>query len=187
MPSRPVEFKIRSLTELEDLAVHPRVMGALRATSNNLHAAGVRHAALGAIAVGVHGWPRATSNVELLLGPEAWTEAPDGSLTPNIPMPETVNGVGVDYLHVGIAGDFLIDAFASAHISEGVPIARVEVVILTKLIRLVTRDHADIVELLKAGLFDPSMVETYLETHAPMLTPRFRVLAEQAKKEKLRG
>jgi hypothetical protein len=189
---RPVEApkpppKIHSLTELEAEIVHPRVMATLRVVSQRLHDAQIRHAVVGAIAVGHHGWPRATSDVDLVLGPEAWTTAPDGSTTSNIDLPEAVDGVRVDYLPVDVAGDFLIESFARATVSEGVPIAPIEVVILTKLVRLLTRDHADVVELVKTGLFSTQLVDDYLERHAPMLTPRFRRLVEQAHKEKQRG
>ncbi len=76
--------KIRTLSELEDTAVNPRVIRALREASAQLSAAGVRHVAIGALAVGVHGWPRATSDVDLLLAPEAWNRGPDGFQTPRI-------------------------------------------------------------------------------------------------------
>jgi hypothetical protein len=71
-------------------------------------------------------------------------------------------------------------------LTEGVPIAPIEVVILTKLVRLAMRDQADIVELLKAGLFDPLQVEDYLQAHAAMLTPRFQELRRQAERERER-
>jgi hypothetical protein len=163
------------------------VLGALREISRRLSAARVRHGVLGAIAVGVHGWPRATQDVHLLLGPEAWQQVPGGTLTPLVEMPEQVNGVGIDYLPVSIAGDFLIEAFDRVLVTEGVPIAPIDVVILTKLVRLVMRDQADIVELLKAGLFDTAAVESYLEQHAPMLTRRFLELKAQAEREIARG
>jgi hypothetical protein len=88
---------------------------------------------------------------------------------------------------VDVAGDFLIESFARVTLSEGVPIAPIEVVILTKLIRMITRDYADVVELVKTGLFETQMVDDYLERHAPMLTPRFRRLVEQAHRELQRG
>lgn len=93
----------------------------------------------------------------------------------------------IDYLPIGVAGDFLIESFARVHFTEGVPIAPIEVVVLIKLLRLVFRDQADIVELLKAGLFDAANVDRYVDTHAPMLTLRFRELREQAEREKQRG
>ncbi|HKY40953.1 MAG TPA: hypothetical protein VJN18_33695 [Polyangiaceae bacterium] len=184
----PVEApKVRSLSELEETAVKSKIVGVLREVSGRLNQQGVRHCVLGAIAVGIHGWPRATRDVDLLLGPEAWRSAPDGTLTALVEMPEQVNGVGIDYLPVSVAGDFLIEAFDRVLITEGVPIAPIEVVILTKLVRLVMRDQADIVELLKAGLFDAAAVESYLEQHAPMLTRRFLELKEQAEREIARG
>lgn len=62
-----------------------------------------------------------------------------------------------------------------------------EVVILTKLIRLATRDQADIVELVKTGLTDVARTQRYLAEHAPMLTGRFGALVEQAAAERARG
>lgn len=64
----------------------------------------------------------------------------------------------------------------------GVPIAPVEVVIVTKLIRFAMRDMADIVELVKAGV-DEASVRAYLDEHTPMLTSPFDRLCEQAKRE----
>jgi hypothetical protein len=59
-------------------------------------------------------------------------------------------------------------------LTEGVPIAPIEVMVLTKLIRLAMRDQADIVELLKAGLFDAQEVAAHVYLHAPMLAPASR-------------
>lgn len=180
----PEPPRIRSLSELEP--DNPRVIGALREISRQLTGAGIRHAAVGAIAVGVHGWPRATADVDLLLGPEAWDKKPDGSATFRLELPEAIDGVGVDYLPIE-AGEFLLSAFENAMLSEGVPIAPVEVVILTKLIRLAMRDQADVVELVKSGLVDVASVERYLDEHAQMSTPRFGALVEQAALERARG
>jgi hypothetical protein len=68
-------------------------------------------------------------------------------------------------------------------VSEDVPIAPMEVVIITKLLRLAMRDQADVVELVKAGVVDLDAVRAYLETNAPMLTSRFDALVEQARRE----
>ncbi|HEY2365890.1 MAG TPA: hypothetical protein VGH87_05860 [Polyangiaceae bacterium] len=159
------------------------MIAALREASRQLAARGVRHLAIGALAVGVHGWPRATSDVDLLVAPEAWTTTPDGAQTPRVPLPETVGGVDVDYLPIDVAGDFLLPSFDAPLVTEHVPIAPLEVVILTKLIRLAMRDQADVVELVKAGVVDVAAVRAYLDTNAPMLTSRFDALALQAKRE----
>ena len=156
------------------MAVNPVVVGALRDASKNLALQSVRHLVVGALAVGVHGWPRATADVDLLL---------DGSQTPRVELPESFGGVAVDYVPVDVAGDFLLDAFDHPLLCEDVPIARVEVVIITKLIRLAMRDQADVVELVKSGLVDVPCVRAYVDAHAPMLTSRFDALSEQAKRE----
>src|SRR5438094_2308746 len=134
--ARPVEAHVRTLAELETTAVHPRVVGALREVSRRLTALGIRHVTIGALAVGVHGWPRATSDVDLLVGPEAWHAAPDGTQTPRVPLPESIDGVGIDYLPIDVAGDFLLAAFDDALVSDSVPIAPIEAVVVTTLIRL---------------------------------------------------
>lgn len=181
--SPPPPARRRSLSELEATAVNPRVIAALREASRRLSAAGIRHATIGALGVGVHGWPRATSDVDLLLAPEAWEPHPDGSQTPRVELPESIEGVGIDYLPIDVAGEFLLAAFDNALVSEGVPVAPLEVVIVTKLIRLVMRDQADIVELVKSGLVDEPAICRYLDQNTPMLTSRFRALAEQAARE----
>lgn len=176
----------RTLSELEAGAINPRVIAALREASRRLTAAGIRHVTIGALAVGVHGWPRATGDVDLLLAPEAWDTHADGSHRPRVELVESIGGVGIDYLPVDVAGEFLLAAFDGALVSEGVPVAPIEVVIVTKLIRLAMRDQADIVELLKSGLVDEPAVCGYLDQHAPMLTSRFRALSEQAARERER-
>lgn len=184
--TRPRPSRWFTLGEVE-LAVNPRVIAALRQASRGLTEAGARHAVLGAIAVGIHGWPRATSDVDILVAPEAFDIAPDGKATPRVELPEEIDGVAIDYLPIDVAGDFLEESFDRVHVSDGVPIAPVEVVIVTKLIRLAMRDQADIVELVKVGLFDVGAVEAYLELHTPMLTARYRALVEQARRELERG
>lgn len=179
--------RVLSLSELQRAAVKSRVVAVLREISKRLSDASVRHGVLDAIAVGIHGWPRATSDVDLLLAPEAWHASRDGALVPAVELPEEIDGVTIDYLPISVAGDFLLESFDRVLVTEGVPIAPIEVVVLTKLVRLATRDQADVVELLKAGLFDAAEVEAYVGLHAPMLVPRFRELREQAARELSRG
>jgi hypothetical protein len=103
-----------------------------------------------------------------------------------VELPEQIDGVTIDYLPVSVAGDFLLESFDRVLLTEGVPIAPIEVVILTKLVRLAMRDQADIVELLKAGLFDEQHVSSYLQQHASMLCSRFQGLCVQASRERER-
>jgi hypothetical protein len=175
------------LLNLSDSAVSPHVLQALREISRRLTEAGVRHLVVGALAVGVYGWPRATKDIDLLLGDEAWSKLPGGELRPRVSLPEAIDGVGIDYLPLDIGGEFLNTALDHPVMSEGVPIAPPEVVVCTKLLRLAMRDQADIVEMLKAALFDRSDVRRYLEAHTPMLLRRWDALVVQADAELSRG
>lgn len=175
--------KRRTLTELEATAINPTVIRTLRDASRRLTDQGVRHLTIGALAVGVHGWPRATSDVDLLVAPEAWNTAADGTQTARVSLVDNIGGVDVDYLPIDVAGDFLLASFAAPLVIEDVPIAPMEVVILTKLLRLAMRDQADVVELVKAGVVDVDVVRSYLDTNAPMLTSRFDALVAQAQRE----
>jgi hypothetical protein len=181
--ARKTRSTTMSLENLRDSGLHPDVLAALIAISKQLTAQGVRHAVIGGIAVGVYGWPRATRDVDLLVGDEAWEILPTGERRERVQLPETVLGVAVDYLSIDVAGEFLNAALDHPFVSEGVPIAPVAVVVCTKLLRMAMRDQADIVELLKAGLFGAADVRRYLEAWTPMLVPRWDALVLQAERE----
>jgi hypothetical protein len=172
---------------LIDSSLNPQVIDAVREVTKNLQAAGIRHAVLGAIAIGVYGWPRATKDVDVLLGDEAWHKQSTGALIPRIDLPEKVLGVGIDYFPLDVAGPFLEMGVAAPFWTDGVPIAPPEVVVCTKLIRLAMRDGADIVEILKAGLIDRAPILAYLVEHTPMLVRRWNELCDQADREIARG
>ncbi len=168
---RSVPVRLRSLSELADAGVHPRVVDAVRDISARLQREGVRHAVVGALAVGVCGWPRATRDVELLV-------------EECVGLPEEVGGVGIEYLPLDVAGEFLSVAFERPLLSEGVPIAPPEVVACTKLLRLAMRDQADLVEMIKAGVVDVGVIRAFLVAHTPMLVGRWDALIEQAARER---
>lgn len=177
-------LKRRDLTELAEESDNLRTVNAARKASENLRREGVRHAVLGGIAVGVHGWPRLTLDVDLLVEDSAWFHRADGSAEPRVPMPESIDGVGIDYLAVAVMGDFLEAAFERPYVSEGVPIAPPEVVVCTKLMRHAMRDRADVVELMKAEVIDLAAVRAFLVEHTPMLVPRWDALVPEAEREK---
>jgi hypothetical protein len=178
---------VTGLSNLRDSAVNPRVLDALQVISQRLREAGVRHAVVGALAVGVYGWPRATRDIDLLVGAEAWDRLPGGELRPRVPLPEEVDGIGVDYLPLDVGGDFLNVALDHPLVSEGIPVAPPEVVVCTKLLRMAMRDQADIVEMLKASLVDRAVIRAFLAEHTPMLLSRWDALVEQAEIELGRG
>ena len=60
MRLRRLPVKIPDPTLLED-GVSPRVLDAMQRASQTMRAMGVRHIVVGGLAVGAHGYPRATS------------------------------------------------------------------------------------------------------------------------------
>ena len=60
--------------------VAPEVLDAMRVASAALKSAGVRHVVVGGLAVGAHGYPRATKDVDFLVGDEAFEHHPGGLL-----------------------------------------------------------------------------------------------------------
>lgn len=163
--------------------ISEQVLQALREVSRMLTERGVRHAVIGGIAVGAYGWPRATRDVDLLLGNEAWERQPSGELLARVELPEFVNDIPIDYLPIDVAGDFLAQAFERPLWSQGVPIAPVEILVCTKLIRLAMRDQADIVEIVKAKRIDRDEVRAFLVEHTAMLVGRWDALVAQAESE----
>src|SRR5689334_20040901 len=66
-----------SVRNLDD-SVAPKTLEAMRAASERFREAGIRHALVGGLAVGVHGWPRGTKDVDFLIGHEGYDESAAG-------------------------------------------------------------------------------------------------------------
>ena len=78
---RPPRFTVLPDLGLLDGVVAPRILDALRVASEQLTKIGVRHALVGGLAVGAHGYPRATKNVDFLVGEEAFLHHGRGLVT----------------------------------------------------------------------------------------------------------
>jgi hypothetical protein len=73
--------------------VSDRIWRAMVDGSAALSQLGVGHALVGALAVGAHGWPRATGDVDFLVDDSAWTKTPAGLVVmraglPGPPLPK---------------------------------------------------------------------------------------------------
>src|SRR5438093_2280168 len=66
---------------LLDGVVAPEILAAMRAASAQLTRTGVRHALIGALAVGAWGYPRASKAVDFLAGDEAFEQHEGGIVT----------------------------------------------------------------------------------------------------------
>ena len=150
----------------------------MRAASQALSRAGVRHSVAGGLAVGANGYPRATKDVHFLVGDEAFEQHPGGLVTLRPGVPIQVNGVAIDFLSIGPDEAFHereLDA-ASGAILHAAPLVYLKL----KSSRL--RDQADVVELIKSSL-DVDSCREYLRTHAPALVVRFDDLVSRAEAE----
>lgn len=165
---------------LEDV-VAPRVLAAMRSASRALHSLGVRHAVAGGLAVGAHGYPRTTMDVDLLVGDEAFERQPGGLVTLKPGVPIQIDGVAVDLLSASGGEAFLEDSLGQP-VGGEVPVVPAGTLVYLKLKSPRLKDRADVVELVKAGLSIQS-VRQYLERYAPALVARFDECIAQVRAE----
>ena len=135
--------------------VSDRVWRAMIDTSSLLSELGIGHALVGGLAVGAHGWPRATKDVDFLV---------DATLS-----------IRDDERHLQSAID-------NAETSEGVPVAPVEAIVYMKLASPRSKDRMDVIELIRAGL-DVEKVRQYIDRVAPQLSDRFAEAVKTAVSE----
>jgi len=158
--------------------VSPSVRDAALKTAERLSELGIRHALAGGLAVGAHGYMRATTAVDFLVGYEAFDH--QGSLVAFKPgVPIEVGGIRIDYLSPIALGPQLEEVLDHPPVTEGLAIVPVEALVYMKLLAKRRRDLLDVVELIKAGA-DVSRVREYLASYAGDLIPMFEELANEA-------
>jgi len=164
---------------LLDGVVAPRILEAMRSASARLKELGIRHALVGALGVGAHGYPRATKDVDFLVGDEAFQHHAGGLVSISAGVPIQVGDVPIDPLSMRPDEPHLQDALAQAVVTGGVPVAPLEALVYLKLKSPRRRDAADVVELLRV-VPDLDRIRRYLTSHAPALVERFDALAAEA-------
>jgi hypothetical protein len=154
------------------------VLEAMEVASSALKSVGVRHVVVGGLAVGANGFPRATDDVDFLVGDEAFEHHAGGLVTLKAGVPFQVRGVAVDFMRPQTSEGFLAAALDAAPGSmiEGPPLVYMKL----KSPRL--RDRSDVVELIKAGL-DVDACRAYLSTNAPALVGEFDDAVTRARSE----
>jgi hypothetical protein len=158
--------------------VASRVLDAWRAASDALTRAGVRHVVIGGLAVGANGHPRATKDVDFLVGDEAFLHHAGGLVTMNPAIPIAVNGVAIDYLSPRPDEGHLASALAAPP-GAFIDVARL---VYMKLKASRMQDRADVVALIKTGQ-DVDACRAYLSTNAPALVAAFDDLVMKAASE----
>lgn len=162
--------------ELEQVVAR-RVLDDARRVSEALTFLGVPHALVGGLAVGLHGHPRATRDVDFLVGSEAFA-----TTTPLLTFrPELADVVqwGVIDLIAALPEDPVLAREVVPGGSDFVPVVGIEVLMLMKLRAARTQDLADIEALVRCGA-DVAAVLDFLRTHEPRHVPVFSRCAQRA-------
>ncbi len=167
------------VSNLDGVVAEP-ILTAMRKTSERLTQLGIRHALVGGLAVGAHGYPRATKDVDWLVGNEAFQLHEGGgvSMAPGVPI--QFEGVAVDQLSIGDREQHLIEALQRAKVSNGIPVAPMEALVYLKIKSPRRKDAVDIVEFLRVRHLEIDAVRNYVRTHAPNLLPKLEALVEDA-------
>src|SRR5258708_6411006 len=79
--------------------VAPEILAAAEVASRILREAGIPHALAGGLAVGAHGYPRTTDDVDFLVGDEAFVKHAGGLVTLKVPL-IAVGRVRVDFVSI---------------------------------------------------------------------------------------
>lgn len=158
--------------------VAPRVRDAAIKSAAQLNDLGIRYAIAGGLAVGAHGYVRATTDVDFLVGEEAFEH--QGSLVAfKAGVPIEVDGVRIDYLSPVSLGPQLEEVLDHPLMTEGLAVVPIQVLIYMKLAAKRRRDMVDVIELVKAGA-DVTSVREYLIQYASDLVPSFEELVSEA-------
>lgn len=138
------------------------VLEAMEIASAALKQVGVRHVVVGGLAVGANGFPRATRDVDFLVGDEAFERHEGGLVTLRQGVPVEVNRVAVDFIGADANESFLAAALEAeaGSIIEGPPL------VYMKLKSPRHKDRTDVIELVKAGL-DVDRCREFLGQRAP--------------------
>lgn len=158
--------------------VAPKVLDALRLASEALTLAHVRHVVVGGLAVGANGYPRATRDVDFLVGAEAFHHHASGLVTMRPEIPFQVNGVAVDLLSPETHEPFLEATLAAppGSMMEAAPL------VYMKLKSPRRKDHVDVIEMIKGGI-DTTHCREYLAAHAPAFVSAFDECVSRAEAE----
>lgn len=130
----------------------PAYERAVRKLSKMFAEAGIRYALAGALAANTYrDGTCAMHNIEFLVGDEAFETHPGGYVTMRVPVIE-FEGIEIDQVPLTDALRVVEDGLNHAAVSDGVPIASLETVVLMKLLAGRTQDLADIEAIIESGV-----------------------------------
>lgn len=163
----------RDIESLAEVVAPSILLGAIN-TSRKLTELAIPHAPIGGLAVGLHGHPRATKDVDFLVGDQAFER-----ITPVLVYREELSEIirmgVVDLMGVPPRHGELRDVLALPEANE-IPVVPAPALVLLKLLAGRPQDLADVDALLKSGV-DVFEARDYLREHAPELVPLLARLA----------
>lgn len=129
----------------------PSYERAVREVSRMLAEAGIRHALVGALGANAYrSRPRTTEDIDFLVGDEAFERHAGGFVTMRVPVVE-FDGIDVDQVPLTDVLRVVEDGLNHAPVSEGVPIASIDVIVIMKLLAGRTQDLADVEAMVASG------------------------------------
>jgi len=144
----------------------PTYERAVREVSKMLSQAGIRHALVGALAANAYRTrPRTTEDIDFLVGDEAFERHAGGFVTMRVPIVE-FDGIDVDQVPLTEALRVVEDGLNRAFVSDGVPIAPVDTIVVMKLLAGRTQDLADVEAIIESGA-DREHLRTAVQQTAP--------------------
>lgn len=176
------QSKGKSLEERFDL-LHPKVVRAVRAAHEALERLGIRHVLAGGLAVGAHGRPRLTKDVDFLVGAEAF-EAHGTLVTFRPGVPLAAEGVPIDSLLPPEEHRELLEpALAEPVLFDGVPVIAPHYLVLMKLLAGRRQDLADVASMLEAESIDLERTRALLDRAGGTLRASFEALVAEHEAE----
>ena len=144
----------------------PTYERAVREVSKMFAAAGIRHALVGALGANAYrARPRTTEDIDFLVGDEAFETHAGGFVTMRIPVVE-FDWIDVDQVPLTDALRVIEDGLNRAVVSEGVPIAPVDTIVVMKLLAGRTQDLADVEAIIESGA-DRELLRAAVRQAAP--------------------
>jgi len=157
-------------------------ISAAKQASKRMAELGVSHVLIGGMAVGAHGYPRPTKDVDFLVGEEAF-EHHGSIVTLQAGLPIAVGKVAIDMVSLGSKERSICKRFLRLPTEGVVPIIPIEALVYMKLHAGRQRDRGDVVELIKVGAVDDKKMSAFLRKNAPSLLRLWYELSSAAESE----
>lgn len=161
----------------------PTYERAVREVSKMLSNAGIRHALVGALGANAYrSRPRTTEDIDFLVGDEAFEKHAGGFVTMRVPVIE-FDGIDVDQVPLTDALRVIEEGLDRAPISDGVPIAAVDTIVVMKLIAGRTQDLADVEAIISSGA-DREVLKGAVQQMIPGRTEMLQRLFDNVDRER---